>query len=48
MGDLDDSERARILGLNMARIFRLPIPDRYLDHDDAAATQAGIEVEARS
>jgi predicted TIM-barrel fold metal-dependent hydrolase len=48
MGDLDDSERARILGLNMARIFRLPIPDRYLDHDDAAATQAGIEVGTRS
>ena len=30
MGDLDDGERAKILGLNMARIFRLPIPERYL------------------
>ena len=26
MGDLDDAERAKILGLNMARIFRLPDP----------------------
>ena len=26
MGDLDDAERARILGLNSARIFRLPDP----------------------
>ncbi len=44
MGDLDDGERARILGLNMARIFQLPIPDRYLHHADAAAVQAAIEV----
>ena len=48
MGDLDDGERAKILGLNMARIFRLPIPERYLDHADAAATQAGVAVGTRS
>jgi predicted TIM-barrel fold metal-dependent hydrolase len=40
MGKLDDSERAKILGLNSARIFKLPIPDRYLDHPDAAADAA--------
>ena len=37
MGGLDDGERAKILGLNSARIFKLPIPERYLNHDDAAA-----------
>ena len=37
MGKLTDAERAKILGLNTARIFKLPIPGRYLDHDDAAA-----------
>jgi predicted TIM-barrel fold metal-dependent hydrolase len=36
MGDLTDDERARILGLNSARIFRFPIPERYLGHADAA------------
>ena len=36
MGDLNDSERAGILGLNSARIFKFPIPERYLDQDDAA------------
>jgi predicted TIM-barrel fold metal-dependent hydrolase len=35
MGELDDGERARILGLNSARIFGFPIPERYLDHEDA-------------
>jgi hypothetical protein len=48
MGHLDDGERAKILGLNMARIFRLPIPARYQRHPDAAATQAGIEVRTGS
>jgi hypothetical protein len=48
MSDLDDGERAKILGLNMASIFRLPIPERYLDHADAVATQARIEVGTRS
>ncbi len=40
MGGLDDAERARILGLNSARIFNLHIPSRYLDHADAAAVAA--------
>jgi len=48
MGELDDGERAKILGLNLARIFRLPIPERYLNHADAAATQAGIVAGAPS
>jgi predicted TIM-barrel fold metal-dependent hydrolase len=42
MGGLDDAERARILGLNSARIFKLPIPARYLDHADAAEVATGI------
>ena len=37
MGKLDDGERAKILGFNTARIFKLPIPTRYLGHADAAA-----------
>ena len=37
MGHLDDGERAKILGLNAARIFGFEIPDRYLGHADAAA-----------
>ena len=42
MGHLDDGERARILGLNCARLFRIPIPDRYLDQPDAAAVAAEL------
>ena len=37
MGSLTDDERARILGLNAARLFRFPIPERYRNHADAAA-----------
>jgi predicted TIM-barrel fold metal-dependent hydrolase len=37
MAHLDDGERAKILGLNAARIFGFEIPARYLDHPDAAA-----------
>ena len=37
MGKLDDGERAKILGFNTARIFKLPIPTRYLRHADATA-----------
>lgn len=37
MSGLDDAERAKILGLNCARVFKLPIPDRYLGHADATA-----------
>jgi predicted TIM-barrel fold metal-dependent hydrolase len=40
MGGLDDAERAKILGLNSARIFKLPIPQRYLGHADAVAVAA--------
>jgi predicted TIM-barrel fold metal-dependent hydrolase len=36
MGRLNDAERARILGLNAAEVFRFPIPERYLGHADAA------------
>ncbi|MGD9750214.1 MAG: amidohydrolase family protein [Acidimicrobiia bacterium] len=36
MHDLTDGERARVLGLNAARLFRLPIPERYRHHADAA------------
>jgi predicted TIM-barrel fold metal-dependent hydrolase len=41
MGNLDDGERAKILGLNSARIFRFPIPERYLGHTDARAVAVG-------
>ena len=40
MGGLDDGERARILGLNAARVFGFRIPERYLCHADAAAVAA--------
>ncbi|SVA99667.1 uncharacterized protein METZ01_LOCUS152521, partial [marine metagenome] len=44
MGQLEDAERAKILGLNSARIFKLPIPARYLDQPDAAqvAREVGV------
>ena len=41
MGHLADGERAKILGLHAARIFGFDIPERYLQHADAAAAQAG-------
>ena len=41
MGHLTDEERAKILGLNAARIFKFDIPDRYLGHADAAAVGQG-------
>jgi predicted TIM-barrel fold metal-dependent hydrolase len=37
MGNLDDGERAKILGVNSARIFGFDIPERFLTHDDYAA-----------
>jgi predicted TIM-barrel fold metal-dependent hydrolase len=40
MGGLDDAERAKILGLNSARLFRFPVPERYLSQPDAAAVAA--------
>ena len=42
MGGLTDLERAKILGLNSARIFRFPIPARYQRHDDAAAVAGSM------
>lgn len=39
MADLSDEERAKILGLNAARVFGFDIPERYLGHADAAAVQ---------
>ena len=44
MGGLDDTERAKILGLNAARIFRLPVPERFLDQPDAAAVAERVGV----
>ena len=37
MGQLTDAERAKILGLNAARVFRFPIPERYHDQEDVKA-----------
>jgi predicted TIM-barrel fold metal-dependent hydrolase len=37
MGHLDDGERAKILGLNSARIFKIAVPERFQNHADAAA-----------
>ena len=37
MGQLTDAERAKILGLNAARIFRFPIPARYHHQADVKA-----------
>lgn len=36
MGHLDDTERARVLGLNAARIFKFAIPQRYRAFADCA------------
>lgn len=35
MSGLTDEERARILGLNAAELFKFPIPDEFLGHEDA-------------
>jgi predicted TIM-barrel fold metal-dependent hydrolase len=37
MSSLSDEERAKILGLNAARIFNIPVPERFQHHADAAA-----------
>ena len=47
MGHLTDGERAAILGLNAARIFRFDIPERYLGHADAAAVAAEVAAARR-
>lgn len=41
MGSLTDPERAKILGLNAARLFKFPIPERYRDFADCADVAAG-------
>ena len=43
MGGLDDGERAKILGLNAARLFKFPVPQRYRNHADAAEVARHIE-----
>jgi predicted TIM-barrel fold metal-dependent hydrolase len=40
MRHLTDAERAKILGLNAARIFKFDVPARYLKFDDTAALAA--------
>ncbi len=37
MANLDDAERAKVLGLNAARVFGFQVPERYTGHADAAA-----------
>ena len=37
MVHLSDRERANVLGLNAARVFRFPIPARYHTQEDVAA-----------
>jgi predicted TIM-barrel fold metal-dependent hydrolase len=48
MGGFDDAERAKILGLNAARIFRMPIPARFHNQPDVAAAAAAMAVGRRS
>ena len=43
MLNLDDAERAKILGLNAARVFGFEIPQRYLKFDDAKETHLAIQ-----
>jgi predicted TIM-barrel fold metal-dependent hydrolase len=40
MGALTDEERAKILGLNAARVFKFDVPARYLKFSDTAALAA--------
>ena len=41
MPELSDEERAQILGLNAARVFNVPIPERYRAFTDVQAQLAG-------
>jgi len=43
MGNLNDAERAKILGLNAARIFGFEIPERYLNQPDAAEVNKAVQ-----
>ena len=36
MGNLTDVDRAKILGLNAAEVFRIPIPEQFMDQPDVA------------
>tara|TARA_B100000949_G_scaffold206305_1_gene196935 strand:- start:296 stop:763 length:468 start_codon:yes stop_codon:yes gene_type:complete len=44
MGHLSDHERANVLGLNAARIFKFPIPERYRTQEDVAAVVARKQI----
>ncbi|NQV22717.1 MAG: amidohydrolase family protein, partial [Rhodospirillales bacterium] len=43
MGGLTDAERAKVLGLNAARIFKFPIPERYRNFADCADVARGCQ-----
>ena len=36
MGNLSDTNRAKILGLNAAEVFRISIPEQFMDQPDVA------------
>ena len=42
MAGLTDGERAKILGLNAARIFRVDVPERFRNHADAAVVAQSL------
>ena len=42
MGGVNDAERAQILGLNAMRIFKLAVPERYLNQADVAAAAGSV------
>ena len=44
MGHLSDHERANVLGLNAARIFKFPIPEGYRTQEDVAAVVARKQI----
>lgn len=48
MGHLDDGERARVLGLNAARIFKFDIPRRYYKFEDCAAVATATRSQAQA
>ncbi len=42
MSGLTDEERAKILGLNSARIFKVDVPERFRNHADAATVAGSL------
>ncbi len=42
MSGLTDEERAKILGLNSARIFKVDVPERFRNHADAAVVAQSL------